>query len=100
MTDTAAPATGDQPEGRANGQAGSMAVSVWRGDASGGSYQRYDVPQQPSQTVLDVVTWIQQQDDPTLTYRFACRVGMCGSCAMMVNDEPRWTCRTHVDRVA
>ena len=100
MTDTAAPATGDQPEGRASGQAGSLAVSVWRGDASGGSYQRYDVPQQPSQTVLDVVTWIQQQDDPTLTYRFACRVGMCGSCAMMVNDEPRWTCRTHVDRVA
>ena len=60
---------------------GRLAVSVWRGDASGGSYQRFEVPQQPSQTVLDVVTWIQQQDDPTLTYRFACRVGMCGSCS-------------------
>jgi fumarate reductase iron-sulfur subunit len=38
--------------------------------------------------------------DPTLTYRFACRVGVCGSCAMVVNGEARWTCRTHVDKVS
>src|SRR5262249_26328638 len=38
--------------------------------------------------------------DPTLSYRFACRVGMCGSCAMTVNGRPRWTCRTHVSSVA
>ena len=76
-----------------------ITVSVWRGDSDGGAYESFAVPKQPSQTVLDVVTWIQQQADPTLTYRFACRVGMCGSCAMMVNDEPRWTCRTHVERV-
>ena len=37
---------------------------------------------------------------PTLAYRFACRVGMCGSCAMTVNGRARWTCRTHVDEVA
>ena len=69
-----------------------LAVYVWRGDGTGGGEQRFDVPRQESQTVLDVVTWIQQQADASLTYRFACRVGMCGSCAMMVNDEPRWTC--------
>ncbi len=67
-----------------------LAVYVWRGDENGGGEQRFDVPRQESQTVLDVVTWIQQQADASLTYRFACRVGMCGSCAMMVNDEPRW----------
>jgi succinate dehydrogenase iron-sulfur subunit len=74
-------------------------VKVWRGNAKGGSYRSYEVPAQQSQTVLDVVTWIQQNAEPTLTYRFACRVGMCGSCAMMVNGEPRWTCRTHVKKV-
>jgi fumarate reductase iron-sulfur subunit len=58
------------------------------------------VPRSASQTVLDVVTHIQRHLDPTLAYRFACRVGMCGSCAMTVNGVPRWTCRTHVDRVA
>jgi fumarate reductase iron-sulfur subunit len=76
-----------------------LKVSVWRGGAAG-EYQAFDVPRHPSQTVLDVVTHIQRHLDPTLAYRFACRVGMCGSCAMMVNGVPRWTCRTHVDKVA
>jgi fumarate reductase iron-sulfur subunit len=71
-------------------------VFVKRGD----SVQEFEVPRQPSQTVLDVVTYIQRVLDPTLAYRYSCRVGMCGSCAMMVNDVPRWTCRTHVDKVA
>ena len=61
--------------------------------------QEFEVPRHPSQTVLDVVTYIQRKLDPTLAYRFACRVGMCGSCAMTVNGVARWTCRTHVDRV-
>ena len=74
-------------------------VKVWRGDADGGDFAEYEVPQQSSQTVLDVVTWIQRHADASLSYRFACRVGMCGSCAMMVNGIPRWTCRTHVNKV-
>ncbi len=76
-----------------------MVVSVWRGNADGGQFQRFEVPRFSSQTVLDVVTWIQRHQAPGLTYRFACRVGMCGSCAMMVNGVPRWTCRTHVKTV-
>ncbi len=73
-------------------------VRVWRGGAEG-EYQSFAVPRRDSQTVLDVVTWIQRHADPTLAYRFACRVGVCGSCAMTVNGRPRWTCRTHVSKV-
>ncbi len=75
-----------------------MKVKVWRGADEGG-YQTFEVPQRANQTVLDVVTWIQRNADPTLSYRFACRVGVCGSCAMTVNGRPRWTCRTHVGNV-
>jgi fumarate reductase iron-sulfur subunit len=74
-------------------------VSVWRGGETG-ALQVYEVPRLESQTVLDVVTHIQRRIDPTLSYRFACRVGMCGSCAMTVNGRARWTCRTHVSKVA
>jgi fumarate reductase iron-sulfur subunit len=76
-----------------------LQVSVWRG-AAGGAFQVYAVPRGESQTVLDIVTWIQRRRDPSLAYRFACRVGMCGSCAMTVNGVARWTCRTHVEAVA
>jgi fumarate reductase iron-sulfur subunit len=75
-----------------------LKVSIWRGGARG-RFVDYDVPRLDSQTVLDVVTHVQRQLDPSLAYRFACRVGMCGSCAMTVNGQARWTCRTHVDRV-
>ena len=75
-----------------------MQVRVWRGKADG-AFQDFDVPRHASQTVLDVVTHIQRVLDSTLAYRFACRVGMCGSCAMTVNGVARWTCRTHVDKV-
>jgi fumarate reductase iron-sulfur subunit len=76
-------------------------VRIWRGQGpdDGGRFVDYTVPRLDSQTVLDVVTHVQRVLDPTLSYRFACRVGMCGSCAMSVNGQARWTCRTHVAKV-
>lgn len=76
-----------------------LIVNVWRGRDTGGLVE-YCVPARPNQTVLDVVTEVQRRHEPSLAYRFACRVGVCGSCAMTVNGVPRWTCRTHVQNVA
>ena len=76
-----------------------LKVRIWRGTETG-DYQDYEVPRQESQTVLDVVTYVQRRLDPSLAYRFSCRVGVCGSCAMSVNGVSRWTCRTHVSKVA
>jgi fumarate reductase iron-sulfur subunit len=76
----------------------SLEVSIWRGGEDG-RYETFTVPLRANQTILDIVTWVQRNADPTLAYRFSCRVGMCGSCAMMVNGRPRWTCRTHVSKV-
>ncbi|MCP4432022.1 MAG: succinate dehydrogenase/fumarate reductase iron-sulfur subunit [Gammaproteobacteria bacterium] len=76
-----------------------LTVKIRRGDSSKAVYQTYQVPALESQTVLDVVSWIQRNLQPDLAYRFACRVGMCGSCAMTVNGKPRWTCRSHVSHV-
>lgn len=76
-----------------------LKVIIKRGSATKSERQIFEVPEQANQTVLDVVSWVQQYIEPTLSYRFACRVGMCGSCAMMVNGKPRWTCRTHISKV-
>jgi fumarate reductase iron-sulfur subunit len=81
------------------GEVETLTADIWRGGEDG-RFVSYEVPAQGSQTVLDVVTHVQRRLDPTLAYRFACRVGMCGSCAMTVNGVPRWTCRTHVRQVA
>ena len=74
-------------------------VRIWRG-GDDGAFSAYEVPLRANQTVLDVVIEVQRRLEPSLAYRFSCRVGVCGSCAMTVNGTPRWTCRTHVKRVA
>src|SRR5204863_5819381 len=56
----------------------------------------YRVSSGPDTTVLDALVDIQRTQDPTLAFRYACRVGMCGSCAMVVNGRERWACRTRL----
>src|SRR5207237_8829611 len=38
--------------------------------------------------------------DGSLTYRWSCRMGICGSCGMMVNGEPKLTCATFLTSYA
>lgn len=59
-------------------------------------WQDYPVTAGRDTTVLDALVAIQRGEDPTLAFRYACRVGMCGSCAMVVNGRERWACRTRL----
>jgi succinate dehydrogenase/fumarate reductase iron-sulfur protein len=59
-------------------------------------WDEYEVALHEKTTILDCLDHIQKSEDPSLGFRYACRVGMCGSCAMVVNDKERWTCRTLV----
>jgi fumarate reductase iron-sulfur subunit len=61
---------------------------------SGPTFQSYDVPYHDDWVVLDALNWIKDHTDGTLTYRWSCRMGVCGSCGMMVNSEPKLTCAT------
>jgi len=75
-----------------------LTVNIWRGKEDG-ALQAYSIELRENQTVLDIVTAVQRQQEPSLAYRFACRVGVCGSCAMTINGKPGWSCRTHVNDV-
>lgn len=57
-------------------------------------YQGYDVPLTDDWAVLDGLTYIKDRLDGTLSFRWSCRMGICGSCGMTVNGEPRLTCGT------
>ena len=56
------------------------------------TFQRYEVPYREDWVVLDALNHIKDEIDGTLTYRWSCRMGVCGSCGMMVNGEPKLTC--------
>lgn len=63
------------------------------------SYQVYDVPDEPGQTVLSALFTIQDTLDGSLAFRYSCRGAVCGSCAMLINRVPRLACRTQTARV-
>jgi succinate dehydrogenase iron-sulfur subunit len=72
-------------------------LSVYRWSPGGRErWQPFAVEAGPDTTVLDALVEIQRRQDPTLALRYACRVGMCGSCAMVVNGRERWACRTRL----
>jgi succinate dehydrogenase / fumarate reductase iron-sulfur subunit/fumarate reductase iron-sulfur subunit len=50
-------------------------------------------------SVLDALFTLQRGPCPDLAFRFSCRVGMCGSCAMVVNGREQLTCSTLVKDV-
>ena len=55
-------------------------------------FDLYKVPYHEDWVVLDALNWIKDEADGTLAYRWSCRMGVCGSCGMMVNGEPKLTC--------
>jgi fumarate reductase iron-sulfur subunit len=58
------------------------------------TFQRYEVPFHEDWVVLDALNYIKDRLDGSLSYRWSCRMGVCGSCGMMVNGEPQLTCAT------
>ncbi|MBI5968670.1 MAG: succinate dehydrogenase iron-sulfur subunit [Deltaproteobacteria bacterium] len=45
-------------------------------------------------TVLDALFKIQQIQDKTLSFRYSCRLAMCGSCALVINGKEGLACKT------
>ncbi len=58
------------------------------------TFQEYDVPCPKDWVVLDGLNYVKDRLDGTLSYRWSCRMGICGSCGMTVNGEPKLTCAT------
>ncbi len=58
------------------------------------TFQSYEVPYRKEWVVLDALNYIKDLLDGSLSFRWSCRMGVCGSCGMMVNGEPKLTCST------
>jgi succinate dehydrogenase/fumarate reductase iron-sulfur protein len=79
-----------------------MIVRVRRFDPAGTGrpyWQTYDVDARPMMSVLDALFWILEHEDPTLAFRYSCRAGMCGSCAMVINGREGLTCGLRLERL-
>ncbi len=64
------------------------------------TFDEYEVPCPKEWVVLDGLNHVKDRIDGTLAYRWSCRMGVCGSCGMMVNGEPKLTCATFLAEYA
>ncbi len=64
------------------------------------TFQDYDVPFRDDWAVLDAINHIKDNIDGSLSHRWSCRMGVCGSCGMMVNGEPTLTCAAFLSQYA
>ncbi len=64
------------------------------------TFESFEVPLREDWVVLDALNHIKDRIDGTVSYRWSCRMGVCGSCGMMVNGEPKLTCATFLTHYA
>jgi len=64
------------------------------------AWRAYSIPLSKGMTVLDGLHEIKRTQDPCLAWRYSCRMGVCGSCAMLINGKPTLACNTQVSAVS
>ena len=64
------------------------------------TFAKYEVPFRKDWVILDALNYIKDRLDGSLSYRWSCRMGVCGSCGMMVDGEPKLTCATFLSSYA
>src|SRR4029434_4437961 len=58
------------------------------------TFQTYEIPYRKDWVVLDALNHVKDRLDGSLSFRWSCRMGVCGSCGMKVNGTPKLTCAT------
>ena len=58
--------------------------------------QRFSVPYDDTTSILDALQYIKEYLDSSLSYRWSCRMAICGSCGFMVNGIPKLGCKDFV----
>ena len=57
----------------------------------------FTVPRSTGLTVLGALTYIKEQQDPTLSFTCSCRSSICGACAVRVNGNAELSCEVLID---
>jgi fumarate reductase iron-sulfur subunit len=59
--------------------------------------ESFKIPYHNDWSILDALNYVKAENDGSLSYRWSCRMAVCGSCGMMVNGTPKLTCMTYLN---
>ena len=63
-------------------------------------WKDYTIAYEAGMTVLDGLWKVKESIDPTLAWRASCRMGVCGSCGMLINGKAGLGCNTQISELA
>ena len=63
-------------------------------------WKEYKIAYEAGMTVLDALWKVKESSDPTLAWRASCRMGVCGSCGMLINGKAGLGCNTQISELA
>ncbi len=74
-------------------------LEVWRGGAGqAGRWERYEVPFEPGQSVLDGLRWVRARRDPSLAIRFSCiNANACKECLVELDGKTVYACTARLE---
>jgi len=68
-------------------------------DGTSPHFEEFTIPSSRGTTVLDGLIYIKENLDSTLAFRTSCRMGICGSCGMLINNYPHLACHTQIEEL-
>ncbi len=84
----------------AEGSPKQVTFRIQRYDPEEGSpprFQEFTIPPSRGMTVLDGLIYIKENRDSTLAFRASCRMAICGSCGVLINNYPHLACHTQIE---
>ena len=76
-----------------------ITLRIQRGEGNTYRWQTIQVPFERGMTVLDALLWAKANVDGSISMRYSCRMGVCGSCGMFINGFPRLACHTQISEL-
>jgi succinate dehydrogenase / fumarate reductase iron-sulfur subunit len=63
-------------------------------------FQAYELVVRKKMSVLEALLTLQEDQDPSLAFRYSCRGAVCGSCGMSINGKLNLACRVQLHALA
>ncbi len=76
-------------------------ITRYNPESDRGPYVKtYTIPVREGMTVLDGLHYVKDDLDSSVAWRYSCRMGVCGSCGMLLNERPMLACNTQILHIA
>tara|TARA_B100000579_G_scaffold340950_1_gene292688 strand:+ start:172 stop:516 length:345 start_codon:yes stop_codon:yes gene_type:complete len=75
-------------------------LKIFRGkNRKNNNYNTFEIPFKDGESILDALTWIRNNIDESLAFRYSCiNANACKECMILVNGKTKYSCTTRLTK--